>query len=196
MWLERQQPSLWMEGGGSWCLGKIPALLWDNDGGCQSGWGWTQSHTQIHRKGGGDLGVLGQLIYSVHPILILISCPSVSCIKRSQPCASFPWPFFHKAISSPVTTTPYPLLYPPPLYISLFSMPWDAASWPDTSLLSLWTPASPAEVGRKGCFWQGEVPETSDLNQTVHHILFVPLTYSEDVGKQLVQTSQMKRDVV
>lgn len=82
--------------------------------------GWTQTH--VHKKGrGSDLGVLGQLIYSLHPFLILISCPSVSCMKRSQPAPSSPRPLFLKAISSPVTTTPYPLSSPPPLCIPLFS---------------------------------------------------------------------------
>lgn len=102
--------------------------------------------THAHPWGGGRWPRgLGQLIYSLHPFLILISCPCVSCTKRSQPAPlSAPF-FFLKAISSPVTATPYPLSSPPPLKMSLFSARCSGTlpRWPDTSLLSFWIPASP-----------------------------------------------------
>lgn len=104
------------------CLGKILTPLLDSDRGCQSVWGWTQSHTHIHKKGGGDLGVLGQLIYSLHPFLILISCPSVSCIKRSQPAPSSPSAL---SFSKPLAHLSQPLHIPshlPLLSTSLYSL--------------------------------------------------------------------------
>ncbi len=80
--------------------------------------GGGRNHAHIHEEGGGDPGVLGQLIYSLHPFLILISCPLRKLHKEITACVFIPRPFFLKAISSPVTTTPYPLL----LSISLYSL--------------------------------------------------------------------------
>ncbi len=129
------------------CLGKILTALLDDDRGCQSVWGWTQSHTHTHPKEGGQWP---RGFRSTH--LLSASVPHFNKLsfcnlyKEITACALIPFcPFFLKAISSPVTTTPYPLSSPPPLYISLFSARCSGTlpRWPETSLLSSRTPASP-----------------------------------------------------
>lgn len=136
----------------------------------------------------------GQLIYFLHPFLILIRPPSVGFIKRSQPtpppphptpfpAPRRPVPFLLKAISSPVTTTPHPLSSPHPLYTSLFCARRSGTSSALMQHLSPELRPARGEVkrgdGRAGGGGGGAAgyraaPQRFDLNRVADRVRFVP----------------------
>lgn len=94
--------------------------------------------------------------------------------KEITACALVNVPFFLKAISSPVTATPYPFSSPA-LYISLFSPSVLGRCQADLTPLSwaFWHQLAYREVRRMGCYWRRRAKKRFDLNQMAYHIHFV-----------------------
>lgn len=94
--------------------GTILKALLNNGTGCQSQWGWGQPQAGSRGEGGRsgegvclDPGVLGHVISSVNPFLILISCSCVLAAWRSETPPPSPSP--------PSPTPPSPVHFLKPL---------------------------------------------------------------------------------
>lgn len=147
-----QHPSLWGRGVFQ-CLGKILKPLLDNDRGCQSVWGWRLSHT--HEGGQWPLGFRStHLLSAFVPHFNKFSL--FKLYKEITACPFILVPFPLKSISSPVTTTLYPLSMSSfSLYLSILCS-GTLPRWPDTSLLSFGQQPNQGEVRRMGYYYNGE----------------------------------------